>query len=244
MEVNSTAQENYSRIQPYVTVSYGYGWGQMWKYILELLLIVIISLLFSIPSIGLNTEELMPFFSQVLSIDLIFIQIHGAAALIIFSIVYLVLFEWPMEYGFAYGFLRAARNEKLQINDVFNVFQNYSAAVLANLLTAMIIMIGLMVLIIPGIVFACKLAFVPYLVVDKKMDAVSAVKESWRMTRGHAFSVFLIGFLAIFIGLAGLITFGVGIIIAIIWIRLAMATLYYAVCIEEDKRNPQSVPAL
>ncbi len=106
----------------------------------------------------------------------------------------------------------------------------------------MIIMIGIMVLIIPGIVFACKLAFVPYLVVDKQMDAVSAVKESWRMTRGHAFSIFLIGFLAIFISLAGLIAFVVGIIIAIIWVRLATAALYHAVCIEQEKRNPQVAP--
>lgn len=82
---------------------------------------------------------------------------------------------------------------------------------------------------IPGIIFACKLAFTPYLVVDRKMEAIAAIKESWRMTNGHALEVFLIGLLAIPIVIAGLIVFGVGVIISIMWICLALATLYHAV---------------
>jgi len=49
------------------------------------------------------------------------------------------------------------------------------------------------------------------------------------MTSGHAWKVFLIGLLSIPIGIAGLICFGVGIIIAIMWITLAFASLYHAV---------------
>ena len=86
-------------------------------------------------------------------------------------------------------------------------------------------------MIIPGIIFACKLAFTPYLVVDRKMEVIEAVKESWRMTDGHAWTVFLIGLLAIPICIAGLICFGVGIIVSLMWIRLTFASLYHAVSV-------------
>ena len=65
------------------------------------------------------------------------------------------------------------------------------------------------------------------------MGVIEAVKESWRMTSGHAWKVFLIGLLSIPIGIAGLICFGVGIIIAIMWINLAFASLYHAVSLGE-----------
>jgi uncharacterized membrane protein len=94
---------------------------------------------------------------------------------------------------------------------------------------SIIVCIGFVLIIIPGIIFACKLAFTPYLVVDRKMDVIEAVKTSWRMTNGHAWKVFLIGLLGIPIAIAGLICFGVGVIIAGMWINLAIASLYHSV---------------
>ena len=137
-----------------------------------------------------------------------------------------MLLEWPLEYGISYVHLKAARKEKVAVKDMFAVFNNYWNSVFANLLVAVIVGFGIVLLIIPGIVFACKLCFVPYLIVDKKMEAVDAVKESWKMTGGYSFTIFLIGFLVIFVAILGLIFFGVGIIISIIWIRLAFASVY------------------
>jgi hypothetical protein len=53
--------------------------------------------------------------------------------------------------------------------------------------------------------------------------------ESWQMTDGHAFDVFLIGLLGIPIVIAGLICFGVGVIISYMWIYMATASLYHAI---------------
>ena len=49
------------------------------------------------------------------------------------------------------------------------------------------------------------------------------------MTGGHAWTVFFIGLLAIPIGIAGLICFGVGVIISIMWVTITFASLYHAV---------------
>jgi putative membrane protein len=61
------------------------------------------------------------------------------------------------------------------------------------------------------------------------MEVIDAIKTSWKMTDGHALKVFGIGLLAIPIGIAGLLLFGIGIILSIMWINLAFASLYHSV---------------
>jgi uncharacterized membrane protein len=120
---------------------------------------------------------------------------------------------------------------------MFAGFRNYWNAVLASLLVGAIIFIGFILLIIPGIIFACKLAFTPYLVVERNMDVIEAIKASWNMTRGHAWKVFFIGLLAIPIAIVGLCLLLIGIIPAIMWITLAFASLYHAVSLSETKAS-------
>ena len=202
---------------PRVGSSYSNGWRGLKKYFLELLLITVIGIVIGVP-LGLFRFDVETAGA-------------GAAVLGIFGFAYSLLLVQPVDYGVSFASLKAARGDKLEIKDMFEAFKNYINVVLANILAGAIIIIGLVLLIVPGIIFACKLAFVPYLVIDRKMGAVEAVKESWRMTGGYAWKVFLIGLLAIPISIAGLICFGVGIIFAIIWIRLAFASLYHAVSV-------------
>ncbi len=202
-----------------VGASYGNGWRQLWKHFLELFLIGLIALLIGLPA-GMGE-----WFGDIAVAGAIF----G-----FFGLVYGVLVSGPVDYGVAFAFLKAARGDKLEIKDMFEAFKNYWNAVLASLLVSVIVIVGLVLLIVPGIIFACKLAFTPYLVVDRKMAVIQAIKESWRMTGGHAWKVFLIGLLAIPIFIAGLICFGVGVIISIMWINLAFASLYHAVAMSEE----------
>ena len=205
---------NSAVLLPGVGSSYSNGWRQLWKYFLVLLLIGIIYALISSVSPVLNVGQGM--------------RGAGATVASIFSLAYSILLTGPIGYGVSFAYLKAARNDPLDVKDMFEVFHNYWNAVLASLLVGVIIAVGF-VLIVPGIIFACKLAFTPYLVVDRKMEVIEAVKESWRMTGGHAWKVFLIGLLSIPISIAGLVCFVVGIIVAIMWVNLALASLYHAV---------------
>jgi len=218
---------------PVITVgsSYSNGWRQLWKHFLVLFLIGIIYVLISFVSSIFNVGQGMAG--------------AGASAFVlgILSFAYTILLTYPIGYGVSFAYLKAARDDPLEVKDMFEVFHNYWNAVLANLLVIVIVIIGFILLIIPGIIFACKLVFTPYLVVDRKMDVIEAVKESWRMTNGHAWKVFLIGLLAILIGIAGLICFGVGIIIAIMWVSLAFASLYHAVSSSGKAPVQQGIPA-
>ena len=214
---------------PGVFSAYGTGWKQFIKYFLELILIIIISFLVTIPALGLYVSEFEPLLSNFISLDFIFFEIHGTAAYMIFAVAYVILVEWPIGYGVSYTTLRAARDETVKVGNIFAVYKNFSNAVLANLLTTLIIGAGFIFLIVPGIYLVCKLSFVDYLIVDRKMEVVDAIKESWRLTNGYSFKIFLFGLAAFFVGLFGLLLFGIGLLFAIIWIRVSFAAFYHHV---------------
>jgi uncharacterized membrane protein len=207
---------------PGVGSSYSNAWRQLWKHFWVLLLIVILYLLISYVSF-----------------------VFRLAPAGLFSFLYLaygILLVYPISFGVAYAYLKAARDEPVEVKDMFEAFRNYWNAVLASLLVGVIVFAGFLLLIVPGIIFACKLAFTPYLVVDRKMAVIEAIKGSWRMTDGYSWKVFLIGLLAIPICIAGWICFVVGIIVAIMWVTLALATLYHAVSkLDEASLQPGNV---
>jgi len=214
-ETQSTAS-----LIPGVISSYGNGWRELWKHFLELFLIGIIGFFIALPAaMGSGSE----------GAAVAFLGILGAA--------YSILVSSPVDYGVSFSYLKAARGDKIEIKNMFEAFKNYWNAVLANLLVAVIVIIGLILFIVPGVIFACKLAFTPYLVVDRKMDVIEAVKESWRMTGGHSWKVFLIGLLAIPIIIAGLLCLGVGVILSGMWIAMAFASLYHAVSTTMETSN-------
>jgi uncharacterized membrane protein len=152
---------------------------------------------------------------------------HDSGSLLAWA--YQILFFGPLSYGGYFVFLKAARDERPEFADLFQGFRDYGNVVIVNFLVWMIIGIGFLLLIVPGVVLACRLVLTPYLVVDRKMRALAAIGHSWRQTRGHAWTAFFIGLLAVPIVIAGLLLLGVGVVVSIMWISLAFASLYVGV---------------
>ena len=205
-----------------ITGSYGYGWQQMWKHFLYLFLVLIIVGIAESPTSIVRDSDAEN------SPGMIILQILAAVYwLLVFSVV---------KYGGNLMYLRAIRNEKFEISEMFDGFKkNYINIILANLLTFAIIGLGFVLLIVPGIILACRLAFVSYLVMDKNMEPVTAIEKSWEMTKGHGWQIFGMGLLVIPIVIGGLICFIVGIVFSIIWISAAFASMYHAIDLEEMK---------
>jgi hypothetical protein len=202
--------------EPTVGGSYGYGLETLKKYFLEVLLITLV--VFVLVS---------PFYIAKEAAD----NWDSGFALIIelFALGFWLLILGPVEWGANVAMLKPVRGEKLEFLEIFAFQKNYLNVVLAHLLVTVIIGIGFLFLIVPGIIFACRLAFVSYLVIDRKMEATEAIRESWRMTGGHSMTIFLMALLAFPLVIAGLLLLGVGIIIAVMWIDLAFAAIYSAV---------------
>jgi hypothetical protein len=154
--------------------------------------------------------------------------------LALFSIAYAIFIAGPIGMSAAWVFLRAIRGDKIEIKDMFSVFErNYWNAVLAGLIKGIIIGIGFIMFIVPGIIFACRLAFVQYLIIDEKMEALEALKASWAMTRGHGWTIFGMFWLAFLIVIAGLAVLIFGVFISAMWITAAYAVLYQSVYVRE-----------
>jgi hypothetical protein len=221
MIIKDNSSPGSTLLVPGVGSSYGNGFNKLTKYFPYLFLIVLIAFLFGLPTTILTVYEYLD-----ISLDL-------SVLWSIFSFIWGLLVTTPLEYGVSYAYLKAARDEKPEIKDVLKVLENYWNSIIASILSAIIIIIGLILIVVPGIYFACKLAFVRYLVVEEKMPALAAIDESWRMTRGHAMTIFTMGLLAIPVFIGGLLLFGIGVIFSGMWVEAAFASLYYAVSLEK-----------
>lgn len=218
-KINHGGPDDFKAPQTTASGSYAYGWQQMKKYFLPLFLVTLIAAIAdSLVSSGNKVE---------------FYNSPEAVILKIIVAAYWLLLLPVIKYGADLLFLRGARNEKIEMKVMFDGFKkNYLNIVLAHLLTAALIGIGIIMLIIPGIIVACRLAFVSYLVMDKGLEPIAAVEKSWAMTKGHGWTIFGMALLAILIAIAGLICLVVGILFSIQWISTAFASFYHAVDVE------------
>ena len=221
---------NYRNLVPSAGGSFSFAWRKIFeKAFLPLLLAVIIVGLLNGPGAGsrwqMHGNENFPwiFFFPV----------------VLFGLAYVFLFLPVIKYGEQYLFLKAMRGDETEIKTLFEGFKNqYLNIILANLIVSALVMIGFVMLIIPGIIIACRLAFVSYLVMDKNMEAMKAVEKSWQMTKGHGWTIFGMAIISIFLFIGGIIVFIVGVIISIMWAHAAFATLYQSVLNEIDDDNP------
>src|SRR3989344_3833468 len=62
----------------------------------------------------------------------------------------------------------------------------------ASILLWVIVGIGILLLIVPGVIAAIVFSFALYLVVDKDLAPIEALKESARLTKGNRWRIFLL----------------------------------------------------
>ena len=222
--------EKYFNLIPSIGGSFSFAWRKMFgPTFLSLLVAVLIVGLLNGPSGGLKMN-----FDGDSSLPFLFLF-----PVIIFGLAYTFMFLPIIKYGENYLFLKAIRDEELDIKILFEGFKTkYLNIVLANLIVAALVIIGFIMLVIPGIIIACRLVFVPFLVMDKNLDPMKAVEKSWAMSKGHGWEVFFMAILSIFIFIGGVLAFIVGAIISIVWIHAAFATFYQAVLNEKEEDDP------
>ena len=116
---------------------------------------------------------------------------------------------------------------------------------LASLLLGITIAIGFVLLIVPGIIFTLMFMFTTFIVIDRELGPVEAMKESHRITRGHKWP--LLGFLLVLmlINIAGLMALVVGLLVTIPVSSLAVTHAYRVLGgrAVRDAAMPTSVPA-
>jgi hypothetical protein len=243
------------RLVPGFSNSFGTGWRVMMDNFLRLFLVIIILSIVAAPFKMLNWNfnlsdlhkapwnwgpDMEGNLRHALTLGSLGIF---AAFFALLAMLYAFLIAPIFEYGGDMIFVQAVRKIKPDFEYLVKGFmENYLHIVLANLLVIALVILGLFALIIPGIIIGCRLIFVSYIIMDKKLDPIEAVELSWKLTRGHGWQIFFMGFVSIFIIIFGLLMLIVGIFPAIIWICSSFASLYESVLREKEK-PAEVVPA-
>jgi len=251
MNVTMETNKEYKLI-PTFGDSFGAGWRVMMDNFLRLFLVVFILAILTGPMKGLDFHfDGSDFHNFPWKWEGNWEQIFGLASIGVFAVfiglialLYVFLALPVVKFGGKMIFVQAVRKTKPDFELLIRGFwQNYLNIILANLLVIALVVLGLFALLVPGIIIACRLAFVPYIVMDKKLDPIESVELSWKYTRGHGWTIFLMGFVSFFIIIFGLILFIVGVFPALIWIKSSFASLYQAVLLEKEKPVEQAVAA-
>jgi len=84
-----------------------------------------------------------------------------------------------------------------------------------SVLAGLLILIGLVLLIVPGIIVGIMLMFVGYLVIEEKLGPVDAIKRSIALTKGSRWKLFQLSLALLLLNILGLLALLVGLFVTI-----------------------------
>jgi hypothetical protein len=136
--------------------------------------------------------------------------------------------------------LKHVRGEAIAVGDMFDLKDVLGPIIVAWVLTTIGTAIGFVLCILPGIVVNALWMFTQLLIVDKGMDGVAAMRESFNTLRGEWLMAALFLFVIFLIAAAGALACGVGILITIPIAILSITILYRDFFPETGSAAPES----
>lgn len=122
--------------------------------------------------------------------------------------------------------LRLCDNEKGKFADLFSCFPLFFKYLLGSILYGLIVIGGLILFIIPGIVWSIKFQFFSYFIVDKGLGPIESLKKSAKITTGAKWDLLIFGFLLGLINLLGALALLIGLFATIPITMVALAFVY------------------
>lgn len=120
----------------------------------------------------------------------------------------------PIGVGLALFFLNIHSGNKLEIRTIFNPFKEvWLNSVLAYFMMIVIIIIGSILFIIPGIIASLMFSQVFYIIAeDNKIDPYNALVKSKKMMDGNKWKLFKIMLIILLLAIVCILTLGIGFI--------------------------------
>lgn len=110
--------------------------------------------------------------------------------------------------------LGIVRGEAVDIEMLWGGTDVFFEYLIINIRLFLVIMFGFVLLIVPGIIFAIRYMYVPYLVADGKAMGTEAFVMSKKMTEGRKLTLFLYGLVSGVLVMLGFIALIVGAVVA------------------------------
>lgn len=132
----------------------------------------------------------------------------------------------PLYAGLFMIVLKHSIGSPIQVGELFNYYNKIVPIFIVTILTQLLVILGLILFILPGIYLAVAFSFALPLVVEKNMSPVEALKASRKVVHHKWFSFagfLLLGLVVVIVGAIALL---VGLVWAVPLIVLAWALLY------------------
>ena len=127
-----------------------------------------------------------------------------------------VILEGPVIAGLYYMFLRRIRGETVGVADAFNgLSDNFLQLFLAGFISSLLVAIGFLLCILPGIFLVICYIFVLPLAIDKKLEFWPAMEVSRQVVQAQWFTFFGLSFVCLLVLIAGTLACLVGLIVAL-----------------------------
>ncbi|MDA0525208.1 glycerophosphoryl diester phosphodiesterase membrane domain-containing protein [Methanococcoides alaskense] len=150
-----------------------------------------------------------------------------ATIIVVFGSIFIVTIA-PLFYGLTYMAVKGLRGEKVEINDVFEGFNRFVKSWVLLLVSVILIGIGYIFLILPGLILSILLIYSFPLLVIKDYGAMDAIKESIDISKKNFVDSLVLFIIVAIISTIGGITYIVSFVtIPIITIALVAAAESY-----------------
>ncbi|HSW77151.1 MAG TPA: YciC family protein [Candidatus Saccharimonadales bacterium] len=116
---------------------------------------------------------------NILPSDIVLLMQSGLGILLAIFVFFMLVKLVNIAYIPTANALDVAQGKKMRN---FKYKMTSGTLLLVNILMMLIIMVGLVLLIIPGIIFAVRFSFAPFIVLDEKYGAFQAMSRSWKLT--------------------------------------------------------------
>ena len=186
-----------------------FGWQTLRKNLgFWISLLIIVGLLFTIPDVIANqVRKESHFFGFIIDVLSFVLSILISIGLIKIS-------------------LRFCDQEKGKFSDLFLWYPLFFKYLFSSILYGLIVVFGLVLLIVPGIIWAIKFFFYDYFIVDKGVGPIEALKRSSALTKGIKWDLFVFSLVLLIINFLGALAFVIGLFITIPITMVAQAFVY------------------
>lgn len=134
--------------------------------------------------------------------------------------------------------------EHVELTELIPSFQLFLNYILAAALYGLIVAAGFILLVVPGVVWAVRYSFFGFLVIDKQLDPLAALKRSAELTRGLTAELLVFGLVLLGLNIVGALAFGLGLLATVPTSAMAAAYVYRRLLRRAEESQPLEPRAL
>ncbi len=132
----------------------------------------------------------------------------------------------PLYAGYSIVAFRLSSDQPFRFNDFFRGFNYFLPLFLASLASTLLVSIGFVLLLLPGIYLAIGYMFTTFLVIDYRMEFWQAMETSRNIISRNWFSFFGFALVLFVLNVFGALALGVGLLVTIPVTSCAAAIAY------------------